>query len=156
MHERVMKLRNHLKMSQEEFGKKIGLTRFTISNLESGKRNITERVIADICREYRVNESWLRTGEGEMFEEKDETIINELADKYHLDELDIRIIESYLKLPPNYRSTFRQFIQTLVEQSTPKDPIQSELDAYRVELEAEDKEATSSASEDSAEKTKMA
>ena len=91
-----------------------------------------------------------------MFKERDETIISELADKYHLDELDIRIIESYLKLPPNYRSTFRQFIQTLVEQETSKDPIQSELDAYRVELEAEDKEATSSASEESAEKTKMA
>ena len=94
MHERVMNLRNHLKMSQEEFGKKIGLTRFTISNLESGKRNITERVIADICREYRVNESWLRTGEGEMFREDDASILGELVSKYDLDDLDRRIVES--------------------------------------------------------------
>lgn len=148
-----MNLRNHLKMSQEEFGKKIGLTRFTISNLESGKRNITERVIADICREYRVNESWLRTGEGEMFREDDASILGELVSKYDLDDLDRRIVESYLKLPPAHRAVFKRFIAGLAVEA---DPIQMELDAYRIELEAENEEATSSASEDSAEKTKMA
>ena len=153
MHERVMNLRNHLKMSQEEFGKKIGLTRFTISNLESGKRNITERVIADICREYRVNESWLRTGEGEMFREDDASILGELVSKYDLDDLDRRIVESYLKLPPAHRAVFKRFIAGLAVEA---DPIQMELDAYRIELEAENEEATSSPSEDSAEKTKMA
>lgn len=153
MHERVMNLRNHLKMSQEEFGKKIGLTRFTISNLESGKRNITERVIADICREYRVNESWLRTGEGEMFREDDASILGELVSKYDLDDLDRRIVESYLKLPPAHRAVFKRFIAGLAVET---DPIQMELDAYRIELEAETMEATSSASEESAEKTKMA
>ena len=153
MHERVMNLRNHLKMSQEEFGKKIGLTRFTISNLESGKRNITERVIADICREYRVNESWLRTGEGEMFREDDASILSELIRKYDLDDLDRRIVESYLKLPPAHRAVIKRFIAGLAVEA---DPIQMELDAYRIELEAENEEATSSASEKSAEKTKMA
>ena len=153
MHERVMNLRNHLKMSQEEFGKKIGLTRFTISNLESGKRNITERVIADICREYRVNESWLRTGEGEMFREDDASILGELVSKYDLDDLDRRIVESYLKLPPAPRAVIKRFIAGLAVEA---DPIQMELDAYRIELEAETMEVTSSASEDSAEKTKMA
>ena len=140
-------------MSQEEFGKKIGLTRFTISNLESGKRNITERVIADICREYRVNESWLRTGEGEMFREDDASILSELIRKYDLDDLDRRIVESYLKLPPAHRAVFKRFIAGLAVEA---DPIQMELDAYRIELEAENEEATSSPSEDSAEKTKMA
>ena len=140
-------------MSQEEFGKKIGLTRFTISNLESGKRNITERVIADICREYRVNESWLRTGEGEMFREDDASILGELVSKYDLDDLDRRIVESYLKLPPAHRAVIKRYIAGLAVEA---DPIQMELDAYRVELEAEDKEATSSPSEESEEKTKMA
>lgn len=53
-----------LKISQEELGNKIGVSRFSISNYESGKRNITDRVISDICREFNVNEVWLRTGEG--------------------------------------------------------------------------------------------
>ena len=66
---------NHLKISQEEFGKKIGVSRFSISNYESGKRKLTERVITDICREFDVNEIWLRTGEG-----GDENIFNKLND----------------------------------------------------------------------------
>ena len=156
MNERIKKLRKTLNLTQQSFAERIGTTQNNIANYESGRRNPSGAAINNICKEFSVNETWLKTGNGEMFKEKDETIISELADKYHLDELDIRIIESYLKLPPNYRSTFRQFIQTLVEQETSKDPIQSELDAYRVELEAEDKEATSSASEESAEKTKMA
>ena len=53
-----------LNVSQEEFGKKIGVSRFSISNYESGKRNLTDRVISDICREFDVNEVWLRNGDG--------------------------------------------------------------------------------------------
>nr|DAP32561.1 MAG TPA: helix-turn-helix domain protein [Caudoviricetes sp.] len=52
--------------SQEVFGKRIGLTGATISRLESGDRQPTEAIILSICREFRINEHWLRTGEGEM------------------------------------------------------------------------------------------
>lgn len=53
-------------MSQELFGKRLGLTGATISRLESGDRQPTEAIILSMCREYDVNEDWLRTGEGEM------------------------------------------------------------------------------------------
>jgi len=53
-----------LKISQEEMGNRISVSRFSISNYESGKRNLTDRVIADICRVFDVNEVWFRTGEG--------------------------------------------------------------------------------------------
>ena len=53
-----------LEISQEDLGNKIGVSRFSISNYELGKRNLTDRVITDICREFGVNEIWLRTGEG--------------------------------------------------------------------------------------------
>lgn len=73
--ERLSFLReNHLHISQEELGSKIGVSRFSISNYESGKRNLTDRVISDICREYNINEEWLRTGEGEMFKKSSDEI----------------------------------------------------------------------------------
>ena len=53
-------------MSQELFGKRLGLTGATISRLESGDRQPTEAIILSMCREYDVNEDWLRTGEGKM------------------------------------------------------------------------------------------
>lgn len=74
--ERLNYLRKEkLKISQEELGNKIGVSRFSVSNYESGKRKLTDRVITDICREFGVNEVWLRTGEGgdeNMFTKIDE------------------------------------------------------------------------------------
>lgn len=69
MNERLKEVRLSTNMSQEAFGKKIGIeSRAHISSLENGSRNITDRIVNDVCREFDVNEHWLRTGEGEMFE----------------------------------------------------------------------------------------
>lgn len=65
LNERIKYLRNELGLKQEDFGKKINLTKFAISNYENGRTGIPDRVIADICREFGVNELWLRTGQGE-------------------------------------------------------------------------------------------
>lgn len=54
-----------------EFAKKIGVSQAFVSELCSGAKNPSDRTISDICREYNVNETWLRTGEGEMFRPMD-------------------------------------------------------------------------------------
>nr|DAT09091.1 MAG TPA: helix-turn-helix domain protein [Caudoviricetes sp.] len=64
MNERLKELRNKLNLTQEEFGKKIGSARNTIANYETGNRNPSNAIITSICREFNVNEVWLRTGEG--------------------------------------------------------------------------------------------
>ena len=51
----------------EAFGEKIGLSRQSISNIESGRRSVTNRMIMAIASKYGVSEKWLETGEGEMF-----------------------------------------------------------------------------------------
>lgn len=71
MNERLKKLRDSLKITQEEFGKRIGSARNTIANYETGNRIPSNAVILSICREFNVNETWLRTGEGEMFNQMD-------------------------------------------------------------------------------------
>lgn len=66
--ERIRHLRkNELKMTQDDFASKIDISRSNIGNIEIGRIAVTERTIASICREFNVNEEWLRTGEGEMF-----------------------------------------------------------------------------------------
>lgn len=67
MNTRLHHLRKALKLSQEDFGKRLGVTGASISRLEKGERNITEQMILSICREFNVNEKWLRHDEGEMF-----------------------------------------------------------------------------------------
>lgn len=64
---RIKEIRDSLNLTQEEFGKRIGSARNTIANYENGNRNPSNSVLMSICREFNVNEAWLRTGEGEMF-----------------------------------------------------------------------------------------
>lgn len=67
MNSRIKKIREENKLSQEEFGKRIGVGRSSISKLESGENNPSDQTILLICNTFNVNEDWLRTGEGEMF-----------------------------------------------------------------------------------------
>lgn len=69
MNKRIKELRKILNLTQRKFGEKIGLTDVAISRYEKGERNITQQVFMSICREFSVNEEWLRTGNGEMFNE---------------------------------------------------------------------------------------
>lgn len=67
MNERLRKLRKTLDMTQQEFAEKLGIKRSTMATYESGRNEPIDAVISLICREFDVNEHWLRTGEGEMF-----------------------------------------------------------------------------------------
>lgn len=69
MNIRLKELRKKLNLTMEKFGEKIGIKKNTVSQLESGKNNITESTIKLICSTFNVNEDWLRTGEGEMFKQ---------------------------------------------------------------------------------------
>jgi len=68
---RIIQIRKDNGLNQEQFAKKLGLSRNFINQVENGKNNFSDRTISDICREFSVNETWLRTGEGEMFTKKD-------------------------------------------------------------------------------------
>ena len=67
MNERIKALRKVLGMSQDIFAEKLGLTKNYISLIENGKRNLSEQSVKVLCREFNVNEEWLRNGTGEMF-----------------------------------------------------------------------------------------
>ena len=70
LHERIDALIKALGMKKTEFAKRLNLSQPFVSELCSGRSCPSDRTISDICREFDVNETWLRTGEGEMFIEK--------------------------------------------------------------------------------------
>lgn len=78
MNNRLRELRSALKLTQDEFAIKLGVTRGAIAKLEIGDRNLTNQMIKSICREYNVSEYWLRTGEGNIFNEPDIMIIEKI------------------------------------------------------------------------------
>ncbi len=67
MNNRFLEVRKHSGLTQEKFAEKLGLTRNYIGLIERGDRVPSDRTISDVCREFGVNEGWLRTGEGEMY-----------------------------------------------------------------------------------------
>ena len=66
MNSRIKKIRVANGMTQQEFADRIGCSRSGLANYESGRNEPINPVITAICREFNINESWLRTGEGEM------------------------------------------------------------------------------------------
>ena len=74
MSNRIKAIREALKLSQREFGEKLGVSRDVISNIEYGRVQPKELLLRHICQLYRVNHRWLEAGEGEMFEDNPEKI----------------------------------------------------------------------------------
>lgn len=81
MNNRIKEIRKAKKLSQEAFGEKLGITKSSVSLLESGKNNPSEQTIMLICKEFGINEVWLRTGEG-----GDENMFTQISedDRYSL------------------------------------------------------------------------
>lgn len=73
MKERIKSIRKERDLSMEKFGERIGLKKNSVSQIESGVNNPSETVIKSICREFKVNETWLRTGEGEPYQKRTRT-----------------------------------------------------------------------------------
>lgn len=65
MKSRIYEVRKSHKMTQDEFAARIGLSKNFVCLMETGVRAPGARTISDICREFNINEEWLRTGEGE-------------------------------------------------------------------------------------------
>ena len=67
MNDRVKQLRTTLGLTQDEFGKALGVTRSAISYIESGRSNLTDQMLFMICATFNVRKEWLKYGTGEVF-----------------------------------------------------------------------------------------
>ena len=118
---RVKKLRKELGLTLEKFGKPLGVGKTAISKIENGENNLTDQMIISICREFNVNEKWLRDGEGEMFEQllaEDEVAayVAELLDPDNpFADLIIEIMRTYSQLDPASQAALKKFSEHLVE-----------------------------------------
>ena len=82
VNKRLVAIRGHFGMSQREFCKRLGVTQSTYAPFETGRREMRDAYITLICRVYGVDETWFRTGEGEMFAEKADMSLDELLSIY--------------------------------------------------------------------------
>lgn len=155
LNKRLKSLRKALSLNQESFGRRLGVTGTAISRMEIGNRTVTEQMILAICREFNVNEEWLRTGNGEMFLDFTEDEFSKAAALLSDDPFIRSLIVEYWKLDENNKKLFRDFIHKLSdnmrgleesavarenpleESSLSDDDIDQAVEDYRRQLELE-------------------
>ena len=120
MNERLKKLRKSLNMTLKEFGKRLGVTDAAISRLEKGERNLTEQMILSICREFGINENWLRNGIEPMKktieDESTKYVNNLLADDNPFYDLIKGIMKTYDKLDCKSQEVLQHFSEELLKE----------------------------------------
>lgn len=109
IHDRLRILRDELHLTTRAFGAAINMSGGAITNMEKGSRNITERTIRDICREYNVNPDWLTDGTEPMFE--DVTIGLDIDDEVKI------LVKQYSQLNDADRELVKKIIDSLAEKS---------------------------------------
>lgn len=108
---RIIELRKINNLSQEKFAEKLNLSRNFINQVETGKKNFSDRTILDICREFNVNEDWLRTGEGEMYSSSSTDFI-EIASKIDIQDPKAKqAILDYWNLSDTDKELFWKFME---------------------------------------------
>ena len=117
MNERIKELRDALGITLEEFGSRLGVTRTAISRLERGNRGVTDQMAISICREFGVNERWLRTGEGEMFEQTRASVLDRLSTEYDLSMEQRSVIEAFLDLDPQERDVILKYVHKVYDKT---------------------------------------
>lgn len=119
MEERIKELRKVLGLTQQKFADSLGVKRNTIAQYESGRNAPIDAVLSLICREFGVNEQWLRTGEGEMFVEmsRDEEIASFMGEllSEESDDFKHRLIGALSRLDENGWKVLEQFANDLLE-----------------------------------------
>jgi transcriptional regulator with XRE-family HTH domain len=113
--ERVKEIRKTLDLTLEKFGEKLGVKKGAISAIENNNRNLTEQMSKAICREYNVNYDYLMYGEGEMFDDLPQTIVDELCAQYDLNDFDKALVEMYVSLPAVSRERIKEYMKQLVK-----------------------------------------
>ena len=143
--ERIKELRKALGMTQEKFAERIGLKRNSVALIELG-RDTSDQTIFAICREFRVNEEWLRTGAGDMFVPTPASIVDELAEEYHLCPEAQAMVEKFITLDPEAQLAVFDYMCAVVDEirgTSRADQLRDELERQltKEKTEAEKSEA---------------
>ena len=126
--ERVNEVRKKSQLTMDQFGERLGVTKTAISYVVNGKRNLTEQMLKSICREFSVDEEWLRTGDGDMPQKlSEEEEVSALVSDLLEDGRDnpffgiiLEIVQTYNELSPASQKVLQEASKKLVENLSKK------------------------------------
>lgn len=110
MKDRIKKIRKEANLTQQEFADRLGVKRGTIANYELGRNTPIDAVISLICREFKINEEWLRTGKGTKEQPEPKNELDKLAEKYNMSRDEYIFLEMYFKKKRSERDAIFRFL----------------------------------------------
>lgn len=138
--ERIRQVRKFKDLTQQKFADSLGMKQNTVATYEMGRTNPSDPAIKSICREFGVNEEWLRSGEGEMFAPAATSALDNLAQEHNLTHGEYILIEKLLSLKPEVRQGILDYIMEVAAAVNSNDVPASVPDAQEMseaELHAE-------------------
>ena len=153
MNVRLKQLRKALNFTQQEFADRLKIKRNTVATYETGKSNPSDAAVSLICREFNVNEEWLRTGAGEMFKAAPSSALDALAEEYGLSESAYVMVEKFINLKPDAQEAIFDYVLAVAAvfkekpiaipetsvSNLEKLTIDERVELFRMELEREER-----------------
>ena len=90
--------KDHLRVSQAEFAQVIGMKQTSVSTFERNGASVSDQIVKSICMAFSVNESWLRTGEGEILEQPETFSLDQYLKENGCTALEMEIVKAYFEL----------------------------------------------------------
>jgi len=124
--ERIKAVRKDKGLTLDEFGKRVGVQKSAVSKIERAETNVTDQMRRSICREFGVSEAWLRTGEGEPYEEQTRNAALEAELRTYFrnepDEFREKLIRLLLRLPTEHWDVLKKYaLELAAENATQED-----------------------------------
>lgn len=116
MKDRIKQIRTNSGLNQSDFGKKISISRSAVWKIENGENTPSEQTINIICREFNVNEDWLRNGTGDMYKlipNKLELYLGEISSGD--DDFIKDLIEAYMELDQTSKDALKQIAKKMAD-----------------------------------------
>lgn len=112
--DRLKFVRTECGLTQSEFAQKIRVQQGAYSRFERGDREFPDRYILLVCSQFGVNETWLRTGEGDMWQDDDAALLNRLADRHNLTGRQRAIVRNFLAMPYDRREALLDLLSDIL------------------------------------------
>lgn len=97
------------------FAERLKIDQSYVSQLVSGKRSPSERLIESICREFNVNRTWLETGEGEMIAETQSSTLDRIRERYGASDIFRAMLDVYATMTSAQQDAFEEYINMLAQ-----------------------------------------
>lgn len=114
--ERIRAIRKDKGLTMQAFGESIGMSKASISGIESGKNGPSEQTIRLICSVYKVDYFWLKEGKGSMYLDDTDNLVDEIAIEQNLDPDTTRTLKRLLRLSPDSQRIVLKAIDTLLNE----------------------------------------